>query len=127
VVQRYAADFSDRFGIPAECTSAPAADALPARIQAELLRIMQEALANVRKHADATLVRVELAAVDDELRLTVSDNGRGFEADAVGRSGYGLSSMRQRAELIGGTISVESRPQDGTRVVVAVPMGAMAA
>ncbi|MEP6469821.1 MAG: sensor histidine kinase [Chloroflexota bacterium] len=126
VVERSVADFSDRFGIPVECKSDPAVDVLPARTQAELLRIMQEALANVRKHADATLVRVELSASHDELRLTVSDNGRGFEADALGRSGYGLSSMRQRAELIGGTISVESRPQDGTRVVVAVPMGAVA-
>jgi signal transduction histidine kinase len=127
VVERFVADFSDRFGIPAECKSDPAADALPARAQAELLRIMQEALANVRKHADATLVRIELAAADGEVRLSVSDNGRGFEADAIGRSGYGLSSMQQRAEIIGGTISVDSRPQDGTRVVVAVPMAATAA
>jgi signal transduction histidine kinase len=126
VVDRYVADFSDRFGIPAECQCDPAGEALSARAKAELLRIVQEALANVRKHADATIVRVELAAADGSLRLTVSDNGRGFTPDAPGPSGYGLSSMRQRAELIGGTLSVDSRPQDGTRVVVAVPMVATA-
>jgi signal transduction histidine kinase len=125
VVERYVADFSDRFGIPAECQCDPAGEALSPRSKAELLRIVQEALANVRKHADATVVRVELAAADGALRLTVSDNGRGFMADAPA-SGYGLSSMRQRAELIGGTLSVDSRPQDGTRVVVAVPMLATA-
>jgi signal transduction histidine kinase len=126
VLQRYVADFSDRFGIPAECQCDQAGEALSARAKAELLRIVQEALANVRKHADATMVRVELAGADGSLRLTVSDNGRGFMPDAPGPSGYGLSSMRQRAELIGGTLSVDSRPQDGTRVMVAVPMAATA-
>jgi signal transduction histidine kinase len=122
-VERYVADFSDRFGIPAESHCDPAAEGLSPRAQAELLRIVHEALANVRKHADATLVRVELTAADDELRLKVTDNGRGFAADAPGPSGYGLSSMRQRAAIIGGTLSVDSRPQDGTRVVVQVPLG----
>jgi signal transduction histidine kinase len=127
VVARYVADFSDRFGIPAECHCDPVAEVLPPRSQAELLRIVQEALANVRKHADATIVRVELAAAAGGLHLTVTDNGRGFTPDAPGRSGYGLSSMRQRAELIGGTLSVNSRPQDGTRVEVSVPIGPPAA
>ena len=76
VVQRYVADFSDRFGIPAECRCDAAADRLSPRAQAELLRIVQEALANVRKHADATLVRVELTEAGEGLELRVTDNGR---------------------------------------------------
>jgi signal transduction histidine kinase len=123
-VARYVADFSDRFGIAADASCDPAVEDLPARAQAELLRIVHEALSNVRKHADATLVRVEVAPQDGGVRMTVTDNGRGFAADAPGPSGYGLSSMRQRAEIIGGSLSVVSRPQDGTRVVVEVPMGA---
>jgi signal transduction histidine kinase len=123
-IERYVADFSDRFGITTEASCDSAAELLTARAQAELLRIVHEALSNVRKHADATLIRVDIASNGGALRLTVTDNGRGFAADTPGPSGYGLSSMRQRAEIIGGNLSVESRPQDGTRVVVDVPIGA---
>ena len=121
VIERYVADFADRFGIAAECRCDPAADHLPARTKAELLRIVQEALANVRKHADATHVRVDLAADGASLSLRVTDNGRGFVAAEGGRSGYGLASMEQRATLIGGTFAVESAPQDGTTVLVQLP------
>jgi signal transduction histidine kinase len=117
VLERYVDDFADRFGIPAECACDPSLEQLPARVQAELLRIVQEALNNVRKHADATRVRVEASVGGSGVRLTIADNGRGFSAgDAAG--GYGLRSMRERAALIGATLRVESRPQDGTRVVV---------
>ena len=123
VVERFVNDFSDRFGIAVETRlGAPAADALSARSQAELLRIVQEALANVRKHADATLVRVEATATDAELIMTISDNGRGFAVEPGSRSGYGLSSMEQRAAIIGGTLRVESQPSDGTRVTVRLPI-----
>ena len=56
------------------------------------------------------------------MRLSVSDNGRGFDPGAGGSRGYGLRSMRERAELIGATLSIESQPHDGTRVVVDVPL-----
>jgi signal transduction histidine kinase len=122
-VERYVHDFSDRFGIPAEVhLDAPAAEGLSPRAQAELLRIVHEALANVRKHADASLVRIEANEDSGELTLRVSDNGRGFSPEPDGRSGYGLKSMEQRAALIGGRLSVDSRPQDGTRVTVVVPL-----
>lgn len=124
VVQRYVADFSDRFGIAAECRCEAAADRLSPRAQAELLRIVQEALANVRKHADATLVRVEVKETVDGLELRVTDNGRGFATDQVGRAGYGLSSMEQRAAIIGGSLTIDSREQDGTRVLVQMPLAA---
>lgn len=124
VVQRYVADFSDRFGIAAECRCEAAADRLSPRAQAELLRIVQEALANVRKHADATLVRVELTETGDALELRVTDNGRGFATERVGRAGYGLSSMEQRAAIIGGSLTIDSREQDGTRVLVQMPLAA---
>jgi NarL family two-component system sensor histidine kinase LiaS len=122
VVQRYVDDFSDRFGIPAEAHCEDVADQLPARAQAELLRIVHEALSNVRKHADATLVRVEVTRRGDELRVSVTDNGRGFEAEEGARPGYGLASMQQRAAIIGAQLKVDSRPQDGTRVVVQLPL-----
>jgi signal transduction histidine kinase len=124
VLEGYVADFSDRFGILAECSCDAGANAVSPRTQAELLRIAQEALTNARRHADPTLVRVSVEASDGTVRLTVSDNGRGFDGDLVRTSGYGLRSMRERAELIGGRLTIETGIQDGTRVQVEVPMEA---
>ncbi|MDP9270900.1 MAG: sensor histidine kinase, partial [Chloroflexota bacterium] len=124
VLEGFVADFSDRFGILAECSCDAAANAISPRNQAELLRIAQEALTNARRHADPTLVRVSVDVGDGTLRLVVSDNGRGFDGDLVRTSGYGLRSMRERAELIGGRLTIETGIQDGTRVRVEVPMEA---
>jgi signal transduction histidine kinase len=126
VMERYVEEFSDRFGIPAEGRIDPIVEQLGPRAQAELLRIAQEALANARKHADATRVIVQAEPTPDGLRLTVSDNGRGFEPGASGSKGYGLRSMRERSELIGASLALESRPHDGTRVVVDVPLAGAA-
>ena len=94
----------------------------------ELLRILQESLANVRKHAGATEVRVVLAYDNDGLTLRVRDNGRGFdvESDARSRSGrYGLVTMRERADSVGGQVSIESRPGEGTIVTAEVPLAVL--
>jgi signal transduction histidine kinase len=95
--------------------------AIPPRQAAELLRIGQEALNNVRKHADATRVDVRLAANGADVLLTVRDNGVGFDP-AAEHSGYGLESMRERAVAAGGKLVVESSPQDGTLIAVHVPL-----
>ena len=123
VMERYADEFSDRFGIPTGYRIDPIVERLGPRAQAELLRIAQEAFANARKHADATRVSVRAEPTPDGLRLTVTDNGRGFDRGAIGSKGYGLRSMRERAELIGASLEIDSRPQDGTRVIVSVPLG----
>jgi signal transduction histidine kinase len=126
VMERYVDEFSDRFGIPAERSIDPVVERLGPRAQAELLRIAQEALANARKHADATRVLVQAEPTPHGLRLTVSDNGRGFEPGTSGSRGYGLRSMRERAELIGASLAIESQPLDGTRVIVDMPMPGVA-
>ena len=120
VLEQYVEDFADRFGIPAECSCDAGIDQLPAGTQAELFRIVQEALNNVRKHAEATQVRVETSAVDSGMRVTIADNGRGFSTGEP-VTGYGLQGMQERAALIGATLRVESRSQVGTRVVVELP------
>ena len=121
VLERFVDDFSDRFGVRSECKCDAVVERLGPRVQAELLRIVQEALANSRKHADATRVSVATEAMPGGVRLTIADNGRGFAPDPNRTSGYGLRSMRERAVLIGASLNVDSRPQDGTRVVVEVP------
>ncbi|HSK94011.1 MAG TPA: sensor histidine kinase [Candidatus Angelobacter sp.] len=119
VVERYVADFADRYALDARFERDGDAPALPARTQAELLRIVQEALNNVRKHADATVVRVRTAVEGGTLEITVGDNGRGFDPGRT-PDGYGLAGMRERAQLIGATVEIESEPSDGTCVRVKV-------
>jgi signal transduction histidine kinase len=122
---RYVDDFADRFGIRAEFECEPGLPRLATRVEAELLRIAQEALRNVRRHADATVVRVHVGIDDGRVKVTVLDNGRGFDPATVDGAGYGLTGMRERASLIGGRLSIASRPSDGTTVTidVAVPAG----
>lgn len=114
MLQRVVDDFGDRFAVRAALTVEGAPPEIGPRAQAEVLRIVQEALTNVRKHADATVVRVNVES-DGHLRLTIADNGRGFRPGTEA-SGFGLESMRQRAEIIGAELDVESEPQGGTRV-----------
>jgi signal transduction histidine kinase len=120
ILERQVDDFSDRFAIRADLShDGPEPDIGP-RVRAEVVRVVQEALTNVHKHADATVVRVSVTS-GDALRVAVVDNGRGFHPGAVD-GGFGLDSMRQRAALIGGTLSISSKPQDGTRVELLVPL-----
>jgi len=99
---------------------------LPAHVEVALYRIAQEALQNVVKHAEATSVLVRLAAADDGVRLVVSDDGQGFDEDTVSeaedRHSYGLVGIRERAELIGASLTLASRPGKGTTVEVVVPI-----
>jgi PAS domain S-box-containing protein len=88
----------------------------------ELLRILQEALANVRRHSAATNVEVGLRTDDEAILLEVADDGRGFDPGSA-RAGIGLSAMRERVEELGGEIEVSSKPGNGTEVTVRVPSG----
>jgi signal transduction histidine kinase len=93
--------------------------ALPAPAVEMFYYIAQEALTNVLKHAAATEVTVCLAYAGDAVTLSVSDNGRGFDLEAVsGGGGLGLVSMRERAERAGASFAIESAPAGGTRVTV---------
>ena len=88
------------------------------------LRVAQEALQNVRKHAAATNVKVATHLDDESWILEVTDDGRGFDVGAVaarGRRNFGLQFMRERAELIGARLDVRSRPEGGTVVRLAIP------
>jgi len=89
------------------------------------LRVLQEALQNVRKHAAAKHVWLATREVDGHWILEVRDDGRGFElADVTGpgRRTFGLQFMRERAELVRGSFEVRSRPADGTVVVLDIPV-----
>ena len=86
---------------------------------------MQVALTNVRKHAGTRCVRVAFAVDSGRARVTVQDDGQGFDPgarDDGSRQHVGLRVMRERAEQVGGRLEVISRPGEGTRVVVEVPL-----
>jgi signal transduction histidine kinase len=93
-----------------------------------LYRITQEALNNIIKHAQATLVRVRLDMTDEWVRLTIHDDGVGFEVsllesrNASERKSLGMTSMRERAELAGGSFKIESKPGEGTTITVELPL-----
>ncbi|HEX5149724.1 MAG TPA: sensor histidine kinase, partial [Candidatus Limnocylindrales bacterium] len=121
LLSRSLEDFEDRFGLSVAFDCAGELPALPPRAEAETLRIAHEALTNVRRHADATVVRVRAAASDGRFVLEVRDNGCGFDPTATGRGTYGLAGMQERARLVGGEIQIESAPRQGTVVRLLVP------
>ena len=122
VLREYVEDFADRFGVQTEFDVDGSGRRLRPRTEAEILRIVQEAMNNIRKHADATLARVHVEHRTDSMRIAVVDNGRGFEVDKVDSDRFGLRSMRERAELVGAKLDITTRPSDGTRVEVRLPL-----
>jgi two-component system CheB/CheR fusion protein len=97
-------------------------DLVPQKIASGLYRIAQESLRNVAKHAKAKHLSVALAVRDRCLELSLEDDGIGFTPKAVkGKGGLGLVSIGERARIVGGALSIESKPGDGTRISVRVP------
>jgi ligand-binding sensor domain-containing protein/signal transduction histidine kinase len=98
---------------------------LPSGVEQNLFRIGQEAVTNAIKHAQAHEVEIDLSFHADRVELHVRDDGRGFDAGSMGMpSGhFGLLGMRERAEQLGGELRLRSRPERGTEVMVAVPIG----
>ncbi len=97
------------------------------QIRTVAYRVVQEAIQNVCKHADASRIEVIMSRVDDRLRIAVTDDGRGFDVGGAsrGRPGHlGLVSMRERAEMAGGSLSIRSRPGAGTTIELLVPLSA---
>jgi len=95
-------------------------------VESLLFRIVQEALNNIRRHAQASEAKVVMEFAGDKVKVTISDNGRGFElsggVDGLPRSGkLGLAGMQERARLLGGTLKVKSTPGKGTTLIVEVP------
>ena len=93
--------------------------ALPANAVEALLRIVREAINNAGRHAHASTVRVSLH-LGDVIALTIADDGAGFDTTAD-RSGFGLTSMRERSEALGGVFTLTAAPGDGTTIQVDIP------
>ncbi|MBV9893157.1 MAG: GAF domain-containing protein [Chloroflexi bacterium] len=131
----YVERWREQSGVAAELVVEPAGgrlDALQPAAELQLLRIVQEALANVRKHANASRVAVRLVETPTAVEAVVEDDGRGFDIQRA-RSGvadaaphFGLATMRERAESIGGTLEIVSATGTGTLVLVRIPTPVLA-
>ena len=108
-----------------QATGSVADVSLPASVDLQVMRIIQEALSNVRKHSRAKDVEVTLASENGHLAILVADKGRGFDVSGAARGEwprFGLQTMRERAESIRATFEVESEPGEGTTVRVTIPL-----
>lgn len=124
-LRQYLKRYSQHYGLRVELTVPPDVEArgLPPAVDVQLLRVIQEALSNVRKHARAQCAHVSLTMQGPQVRIVIADDGRGFDPAAVAAQseGYGLNAMRERAQGLGGRVEIDSKPGSGTRVLVEVP------
>jgi two-component system nitrate/nitrite sensor histidine kinase NarX len=121
-LREYLAKYSRQTGIQATLVcEAPGPGRLPPQAEVQLLRVIQEALANVRKHARASRATVRMERYAGAARIVVEDDGVGFDPAAVKASlegGFGMSTMRERVEQVGGSFAVDAAPGRGTRIEV---------
>jgi PAS domain S-box-containing protein len=123
----YMDQYQQRYGIGTKLCRPPALadDALDPLVELQLLRIIQEALTNARKHAHAHSVGITFIVQDGHAQVTLQDDGSGFDPQEVlsdPRGRLGLRVMRERAEEVGGHLELRSEPGQGTQVVVTVPL-----
>jgi signal transduction histidine kinase len=115
-------------GLRVRCLTEHIPDGLPSDVALGLFRIIQEGLHNVVKHSGVREAEVTLTGTRNGLLLTITDAGIGFdEAAATSRGGLGLASMRERVHLIGGELTLRSRPGDGVTIIARVPLPATSA
>jgi len=120
-------DLVKEYGIDAQVEVVGVEQSLPDEVQLLLFRIAQEALTNIRRHAEATRAWITIEFGDDKIVLTVKDNGKGFElpqriGDLTSAGKLGLAGMQERAQLIGGKLRLQSELGKGTTVTVEVPI-----
>jgi signal transduction histidine kinase len=118
-VEGLARDISRSTGVQIDVRSSGLSEELPDEHKICLFRIVQEALNNVCRHANADSVEIELQSVDDSVSMVMQDDGRGFRPGQ--NKGLGLIGMQERVETLGGALIIRSEPGKGTRVEVRLP------
>ncbi|MCL2310191.1 MAG: histidine kinase [Proteobacteria bacterium] len=119
-LRKTVAEYSHRFGFPINFDD-QLRTLLPADKTIHLLQIARESFHNIEKHSHATEASLKVFHVNDEIVLSITDNGRGLPEDLQRRSHYGLAIMRDRAQSLGGTCRISNRPEGGVEVRVVFP------
>jgi PAS domain S-box-containing protein len=116
-------EFSKQYNLQLQFVHQGIAGPIPRDLSLCLFRIVQEALRNVVKHSGATEAKVDLFFPGDRIDLSISDSGSGFSPESTKtEAGLGLVSMRERLRLVGGRLTIESKPSHGTRIYASVPL-----
>lgn len=125
-IEQYAKHWGDYFGIDTSVMGGDAKDRYLPEIEAHIFRVVQEALNNIAKHAEATVVSIVMTQRNETLQMVIEDNGKGFIAEEAPSSGrtMGLTGMNERAVLMGGSLQIESSPNKGTTIFLTVPIPA---
>jgi signal transduction histidine kinase len=121
-IERLVETFRDQTELRVDLETNLAAERLPAEAETTIYRIVQEALTNIVKHAEAAHVSVLLTTRDGLVAAVIEDDGRGFDPEAVEEAGLGLVGMRERLALVGGRLRIESAGGAGTSLVAEVPL-----
>jgi two-component system sensor histidine kinase UhpB len=126
-LRSYAKEFTSNTGIAVEMQLLAMGQRLTPELETVLYRVVQEALTNVARHSAATSCRVSLRRKESVIKGTIEDNGEGFDSQSVMMSdekgrGLGLHGMKERIELVGGSLEFDSRPKDGTKIFIEVPL-----
>lgn len=121
-IQSYARSVAETSGLTIQTDIAATDGMLSPEAELALYRIVQEALSNVARHSQARSARVDLEIMRNAVQVVVSDTGRGFSVEEeMARGGLGLFGMQERGAYLGGTVEIDSRPGQGTRVRVTIP------
>ena len=119
-LERLTHGFGEQTGIGVDLETSAITERPPLEVETAIYRIVQEALTNVLKHANARRVSVLVTRAGGRIRVVIEDDGTGFDP-AAHSEGIGLVGMRERIELLDGTLTVESSPASGTTLAVEVP------
>lgn len=117
-----AAEWTSREQLPVKFVTTGGLRPLPVRLEVGLYRIAQETLTNIARHAQAAQVNLELSITPQQIRLSIEDDGQGFDPSEVPPGRYGLIGLNERARLLGGSLHLKSCPGEGTRLEVTIPL-----
>ena len=116
-------EFLLRTDVPCKLSIIPEDIMMPADIGTQVFRIVQEALTNIMRHAEASTVVISLIEKEKQWRLRIKDNGKGFTEEELGeKQSFGLSGIEERTKLCNGTISIKSKPGSGVEIIVEIPI-----
>jgi two-component system, NarL family, sensor histidine kinase DegS len=120
-IRRYADTFKEQTALDVNVTISGNERRLESYLEVMVFRAMQELLGNAARHSQATLLKINVDLTDDLIRVSVDDNGKGFDIDSVQEQNLGLKLIRERTEMLGGTFEIDSATGKGTRIMFSLP------